>query len=148
MAFPRQYHSIAVLLPDGRILTAGGVDPSPGIVERDQRSMEVFSPAYLDRGPRPVVTAAPGNVAYGASFDVESPDAGDVESVVFLRPCSVTHHTDAGQRYVRLEIVSRDPDTLTVRAPTNGNVAPPGYYMLFLVTATGVPSEARFVRIA
>lgn len=148
MAFPRQYHSVAVLLPDGRILTAGGVDPSPGVVERDQRSMEIFSPAYLGRGPRPVITAVPGNVAYGASFDVDTPDADDIDSVVFLRPCSVTHHTDAGQRYVRLEVVSRDPASLTVRAPGNGNVAPPGYYMLFLITASGVPSEARFVQVA
>jgi plastocyanin len=148
MAFPRQYHSIAVLLPDGRVLTAGGVDPSPGIIERDQRSMEVFSPAYLSRGPRPVVAAVPANVAYGADFDVDSPDADDVDAVVFLRPCSVTHHTDAGQRYVKLEIRNRDPASLTVRAPANGNVAPPGYYMLFLVSATGVPSVARFVRIA
>ena len=147
MAFPRQYHSVAVLLPDGRILTAGGVDPSPGITERDQRSMEVFSPAYLSGGQRPVITSAPGSVAYGADFAVGSSEAGDVEAVVFLRPCSVTHHTDAGQRYVRLEIRSRTAGTLTVRGPSNGNVAPPGYYMLFLVTAAGIPSVARFIRI-
>ncbi len=147
MAFPRQYHSIAVLLPDGRVLTAGGIDPSPGVTERDQRAMEVFSPAYLSRGPRPVITNAPANVAYGADFDIDSPDADDIDSVVFLRPCSMTHHTDAGQRVVRLEIRSRDPGTLTLGAPANGNVAPPGYYMLFIVSATGVPSEAHFVRI-
>jgi hypothetical protein len=109
--------------------------------------MEVFSPAYLSRGPRPVITNAPANVAYGADFDIASPDADDIDSVVFLRPCSMTQHTDAGQRVVRLEIRSRDPGTLTLGAPANGNVAPPGYYMLFIVSATGVPSQAHFVRI-
>jgi hypothetical protein len=148
MAHPRQYHSIAVLLPDGRVLTAGGVDPSPGVVERDQRSMEVFSPPYLFNGPRPAIGAAPPGVAYGAAFDVTTPDADEIQSVVLLRPCAMTHHTDAGQRYVRLPIAARDPDTLTVDAPADANVAPPGHYMLFILNANGVPSTAAWVQLA
>ncbi|WP_410963394.1 galactose oxidase early set domain-containing protein, partial [Salmonella sp. SAL4455] len=57
-------------------------------------------------------------------------------------PGAVTHHTDAGQRYVKLAITGRTATQVSVRAPANGNLAPPGFYMLFIVKANGVPSEA------
>ena len=146
MQHPRQYHSVAVLLPDGRVLGAGGVDPSAA--ERDLRSMEVFSPPYLFMGPRPVISACPANAAYGATFDVDTPDAAAVDSVVLMRPCATTHHTDAGQRYVKLAITGRTAGQVTVAAPADGNQAAPGYYMLFVVKANGVPSEACWVRLS
>lgn len=148
MAHPRQYHSIAVLLPDGRVLTAGGVDPSPGVVERDQRSMEVFSPPYLFNSPRPTIGGAPAGMGYGAAFDITTADADDIDSVALLRPCAMTHHTDAGQRYVKLKITGRAPNTVTVQAPAEANVAPPGHHMLFILNANGVPSEAAWVQLA
>jgi plastocyanin len=147
MQFPRQYHSVAVLLPDGRILCAGGVDPS-NPTERDQRAMEVFSPPYLDAGPRPVISAAPTSAAYGATISVATPDPAAVASVVLIRPNSVTHHTDTGHRLIRLAIVAATATGVDVRIPANGTIAPPGPYMLFLVDGDRIPSTARFVTIS
>jgi FtsP/CotA-like multicopper oxidase with cupredoxin domain len=148
MAHPRQYHSIAVLLPDGRVLTAGGIDPTLGAAPaRDQRYLEVFTPSYLMRGPRPTITSAPPAVAYGATLDIDTPDAGSIDAVVLMRPCAMTHHTDAGQRYVKLPIASRGPGRVRVAAPANGNIAPPGPYLLFILNAAGVPSVGSFVRM-
>jgi hypothetical protein len=146
MLFPRQYHSVAVLLPDGRVLCAGGVDPT-NPVERDQRQMEVFSPPYLDMGPRPTVTSSPASASYGATVTLDSPDAADVASVVLIRPNSVTHHTDAGHRWVRIPIVGTTASSVDVQLPATPTIAPPGHYMIFILNGMGVPSEASFIQI-
>lgn len=148
MAHPRQYHSVAVLLPDGRVLTAGGIDPTVGGTPgRDQRYLELFSPPYLSVAHRPSITALAANVAYGGALSVSTPDAAEVTSVVLLRPTSLTHHTDAGLRRIVLPIVSRTATQINTRGPSTAFVAPPGPYMLFLVGANGVPSAARFIRV-
>jgi plastocyanin len=144
MQFPRQYHSIAVLLPDGRVLCAGGVDPT--IPMRDQRQMEVFSPPYLDAGSRPTATG-PASATYGATVTVGTDDPATVGSVVLIRPNSVTHHTDAGHRWIRLPVGNVTASSVDVTMPADARIAPPGWYMLFVVDVAGVPSAAHWISV-
>ncbi|MEM7307701.1 MAG: galactose oxidase early set domain-containing protein [Planctomycetota bacterium] len=144
---PRDYHSSALLLPDGRVLTAGG----------DIRLVDyqVYRPWYLTCGePRPVLLDAPANMKYqnetGQTYDIEHevmPGEDVVEKAVLVAPGSVTHHSDFQQRYVELPIVQQSEDELRVRGPDSSNHAPRGTYMLFLISAKGIPSEAGWVRL-
>ena len=134
----RGYHSTATLLPDGRVLSAGG-DGTP--------NAEVFSPPYLFNGTRPTVTSAPQSVSYGQSFFVETPDAAAVTRATWIRLTSVTHSFNLDQRINRLTF-SRTTGGLNIVAPTDANLTPPGYYMLFLLNSGGVPSIARFIQIS
>ena len=146
--FPRLYHSNALLLPDATVLLNGG-NPQRGNYERRQ---EVYSPAYLfnsDGSPanRPTISSVnPGAVRYGSTFQVVTADAGDISSAVLLRPGSPTHAFDQDQRFVGLSFTA-DSGVLNVAAPPNGNIAPPGYYMLFILNSAGVPSIATFVQL-
>lgn len=135
----RQYHSVSVLLPDGRVLDTGSV---PG----HNLTMEVFSPPYLFLGARPTITSAPAVVQYGAQFTVQTPDACTIQEVNMVRLSSVTHHTNTDQRFLSLTFALTGSD-LSVTAPANGNVAPPGYYMLTLLNHCGVPSVAGMVKV-
>jgi len=140
MSEPRLYHSTSLLLPDGRVLVAGGGRFGP-----DFPSAEIFSPPYLFKGARPTIGSAPSVVAYNGHFSVGTPDAGQITSVALLRLGSVTHAFDENQRYVELAF-SQVAGGLDVTAPTNPNVVPPGYYMLFIVNVTGVPSVSSILR--
>lgn len=144
--FPRQYHSVCVLLPDGRVYAAGGV--APGTTDDDQHSMELYTPGYLTGAAQPTITNVPAVLVFGDSFTIDTPQAAEIESIVLLAPISVTHHTDSGQRYIKLPIQSRTANTLVSQAPANGNIAPPGFYMLFIVKNNGIPSVGRFVQVA
>jgi hypothetical protein len=137
----RMYHSTAVLLPDGRVLSAGS---DSGTLKR---TYEIFSPPYLFRGARPVIDAAPSSLTYGQAFDVSTGDAGTLSKVVLMRPGSATHSIDIEQRDVELAFTSAG-SSVSVTAPSTSNQAPPGWYMVFLVNTEGVPSIAAWVHLA
>ena len=132
---PRLYHSSAVLLPDGRVLLAGGGAYGQA---RTRSSGEIYSPPYLFKGPRPQVTDAPGSVHYGQSFTVDTPDASRVQKVSLVHMGSVTHNVDMDQRFLNLPMTAGNGQ-VSINGPQNANVAPPGYYMVFLHRRQGRP---------
>ncbi|HMO79275.1 MAG TPA: DUF1929 domain-containing protein [Pyrinomonadaceae bacterium] len=150
----RQYHSTSILLPDGRVLTGGGgICGTCHNVGYLEKNMEIFTPPYLyDRNgsgnlaPRPSISFAPGAVAYNDAFVIDTPQPANIEQVVMMRVSSVTHSVDFEQRRVPLTFWV-DKNGLNARAPANSNIAPPGYYMLFVLDGDGVPSEARMMRV-
>ncbi len=147
-AVPRLYHSVALLLPDARVWVAGS-NPAQG--NWDNR-MEIYSPAYLytssgSPAPRPTIGSAPARVGYAVPFTVATPNAADIASAVLVRPGSPTHAFDFEQRLVGTNFTIGS-GSLTVTSPPTPEVAPPGYYMLFLVNRVGTPSVARFIQLS
>jgi galactose oxidase len=152
-AVDRCYHSTAVLLPDGRVFSGGGGEYAP-VVGVDQSNppvnshadAQLFSPPYLFKGPRPVITKAPAKVGYGEAFDVETPAPNGISQISWIRLPSVTHSFDQNQR-INFLTFERRSNKVTVTAPANGNLCPPGHYMLFLLNESKVPSVAAMIQI-
>jgi hypothetical protein len=146
--YPHLYHSGSLLLPDATVALVGG-NPRRGTYEKH---IEIYSPAYLfnaDGTPaaRPTITGVtPGAFGYGQTFQVQTSAASSIGSVVLVRPGAQTHSIDMEQRLVGLNFSAGD-GVLNVTAPPHGNIAPPGYYMLFILDSAGVPSVATFVRL-
>ncbi len=139
--YGRMYHATTVLLPDGRVLSAGQ-DEGPGMF-----TGEIYEPPYLFKGPRPQLDKAPQRVGYGSQFSLAGTPANEIGAIGLIAPTTNTHSFNNSQRYVELDFDILTPQALTVAAPANGNLAPPGYYMLFIVTPDGVPSVSRFVQV-
>jgi len=139
----RLYHSVALLLPDGRVITAGS-NPDRG---DDELRMELYHPPYLFRGARPFIQDAPQQWLYGTTVAIHTPQATEIKWVHLIRPMAVTHSNDTAQRLVDLPIGERDVCHLHVAVTENPNLAPPGWYLLFLCNEAGIPSVARWVHL-
>ena len=148
----RQYHSMGLLLPDARVLVAGGGYCGPCTTYNyHEQNAEIYSPPYLfdeegELAPRPLMSSTPERVNYGSDFTFEVQSALDLERVIMVKPGSTTHSHNQEQRYIKLDF-QRSGSSVTAVAPGNRNLAPPGHYLMFALDINGVPSEGRFVLV-
>ncbi len=139
----RGYHGVALLLPDGRVWTAGNAELAyPSIFEL---RTEIFSPGYYFQ-TRPTISGTPTVGDYGGTIAIPTPDAATINSVSLVRLGAATHHYDPNARLVWLQLVSSTSNSVTVSAPLNSRLAPPGYYMIHVLKG-GVPSVAKIIKI-
>ncbi|WP_418959195.1 galactose oxidase-like domain-containing protein [Streptomyces tritici] len=147
----RNYHSEALLLPDGRVATFGS-DPLFDDVDNTklgtfEQRVEVFTPPYLHGGAkRPVLGDGPRELDQNGRATFRTADAARITAARLMRPSAVTHTTDVEQRSVALGL-TRTKNSVTVEAPLDRTLVPPGWYMLFVTDAKGTPSEAKWVRV-
>ena len=169
-ASARLYHSIALLLKDGRILHGSGYKQTINIPQLVHTDAEIFTPPCLEQGlARPSIVTQITDIHYGVaipqlkiSLQGSSTPANDIEFATLIRCGSVTHHFDADQRCIRLDVTGSSGNLVTLAAlPSQAQgghfIAPPGYYFLFVVTTprgnpslplVRVPSVAKFVHIS
>jgi hypothetical protein len=147
----RAYHSTALLLPDGRVWSAGDDLHGPGPVIGGYSATdtaEIYSPPYLFRGTRPRIGTAPSQLRWQDGFTISSAGKERIRNAVLVAPSATTHAADMHQRLVRLEVRTRHrAGGIDVVSPPSPAVAPPGYYMLFALSERNVPSVARWVRL-
>jgi hypothetical protein len=142
---PAAYHSSALLLPDATVLLSqDDADKSPSSTHQ----VQIYSPPYLFRGTRPKITSVPTTATWGQSFQV-STDTKNISHVSLMAPGAVTHGNDMHQRGIRLPVkaINRG-SSIQITIPNSPAIVPAGYYMLFAINSNGVPSLAKFIRIA
>jgi hypothetical protein len=143
----RVYHSVSILLPDATVLHGASGNAMVGAVPvPDEPNHEIFSPPYLFKGARPTITSAPASVGYGQSFAVATPNAAQVTTVRWTHIGTVTHAFDFGQRANKLSFAPTATG-VSVTAPSGPNLAPPGYYILFILNRNGVPSTGKIIKV-
>ncbi|MFD3725617.1 galactose oxidase-like domain-containing protein [Streptomyces sp. NPDC058671] len=150
----RNYHSEALLLPDGRVATFGS---DPLFDDKDntklgtfEQRIEVFTPPYLHKAgdDRPVLGEGSRELDQNGRATFKTKDAGRITEARLMRPSAVTHTTDVEQRSVELGLTKgRDGTTVTVDVPRDRTLVPPGWYMLFVTDANGIPSEAKWIQV-
>jgi hypothetical protein len=109
--------------------------------------IEIYSPPYLFRETRPVISDSAREIQYGRQFTVVTSDAATIDEVVLIRNGSVTHSCNFDQRYISVAIIDRKDTELRLLAPPDAAVAPPGFYMLFILRK-GIPSVAKMVKMS
>ncbi|KAF7147773.1 hypothetical protein RHSIM_Rhsim03G0239400 [Rhododendron simsii] len=161
----RMYHSSSAVLADGTVLVAGSNmndryaykvgDVGGKVKYPTELRVEKFSPPYLDPvldTHRPTIAEGTSDkkLSYGGQFRVEIDleDAAGAEDLklTMLHPPFTTHGYSQSQRMLVLEPVSYVNGVITAVAPASGKLAPPGYYILYVVHR-GVPSRGMWIQI-
>jgi hypothetical protein len=147
----RAYHSTAVMLPDASILSAGDDENGVNLDSANQTgdgftsdTGEVYQPNYFFKGARPTITSAADEIGAGDAFAVRTPDT--ITSAVLMAPGATTHANDMSQRRVEVD-VTPSAGGVTIDTPANRSILIPGYYMLFIMNANGVPSVAHWIKV-
>ena len=152
MRVDRQYHSSALLLPDGRVLSGGGGYCGTCAEEGyEELNAEIFSPPYLfstgsTLAQRPVISLVDESIDYNKPYTLHTASANLIDKVHLIKLGSNTHSVNQEQRLIPLDF-QRGENRLEIVAPESRNIAPPGHYMLFIVDENGVPSEASMVLV-
>jgi hypothetical protein len=151
----RMYHSVALLMPDGRVLTASGNPPPYGQLApwqppqaNEEMRIEIYSPSYIFGPARPTIGPVATEWHYGEAVNISSPEADTVMWAELIRHGVTTHAFDNSQRLVDLPITGRPAGGLIVSAPAAPTLAPPGWYMLFLVSEQQIPSVAARIHLS
>jgi galactose oxidase len=147
-AVPRTYHSLAVLLPDGRVFSGGG--GLCGSCTTNHLDGQILTPPYLLNSDgsarvRPVIASAPATASPGSTITVRT--SGSTPRFSLVRTSAVTHSVNTDQRRVPLTATPTDGASYTVQIPGDPGVVLPGYHLLFAMTAAGTPSVATFIQI-
>jgi hypothetical protein len=139
---PRVYHQVSMLLPDGRVWTAGSTPTRSNW----ERRLEFFRPSYYS-ATRPTISGAPTVGDYGESITIPTSNASSITRATLVHLPDTTHHYDTNMRCLFLDVESSTSSSVTVEAPLNANLAPPGYYYIHVINSSGIPSAARIIRI-
>lgn len=138
----RNYHTEALLLPDGRVAVFG----SNPIDNSFEMRIEIYSPSYLFKGERPSITGGEKKIERGTKTFLKTSNPDNIATAKLMRPSSVTHVTDVEQRSINLPII-KGKDGITVDIPANQNLVPSGWYMAFVTDKQGLPSAAYWVHV-
>jgi hypothetical protein len=169
---PRIYHSVAVLLPDARVLIGGGGLPADGgeVVNGTtctatfgflnpvecrnygHKDAEIYSPPYLFKtdgtaATQPIIASHPLVVTYGQQFTIGVSNPASITKASFVRLPSVTHGFNADQRVVFMTPSVNGASSISLTAPNKANDLPPGHYMLFIMNSDNVPSKAKIIQV-
>lgn len=149
MAKPRNYHSVALLLPDGRVWSGGG--GLGGIQQADHQDAQIFTPPSLfdaggSQAVRPVITDGPAQLGLGSQFTVRATPG--LAKFAFIRMSAVTHSVNTDLRYLSVPFTETSPGIYALTCHANPNVMMPGYWMLFGLNASDVHSVARVIQVS
>lgn len=147
-AIPRLYHSTTILLPDATVMSLGGGAPGPLV----NLNGEIYKPGYLFNpdgtlATRPVITAAPDELAQRQDFNITVDDAASVQRLTLVKYGSTTHSFNFGAGKLELPFTVGANNTIHVNMPDNANVLTPGNWMLFAINKNGTPSVAARIEV-
>jgi hypothetical protein len=147
----RDYHSGGILLPNGSVLTLGG-NPLYGNAQDTEpqtfnQEIDVYDPPYMFQGARPSIQTAPAVMQLGRSYLIKVSQTSDISYLRLMRPDNPTHVTDVNERSIGVSFTQAGNGYLKITVPSNDNLVPPSYYMLFAINKKGIPSAGYWVLV-